>query len=60
MTNGIPKGTIILQDGMCDICGKSRNTRKHDKCSKIRQLAYQERERMRNENSSVHLQRADG
>lgn len=53
MTNGIPKGTIILQDGMCDICGKSRNTRKHDKCSKIRQQAHREREAIRAGNASL-------
>ena len=28
---------VLEQNPICDICGKARSTRKHAKCSKIRQ-----------------------
>lgn len=42
MTNNRgPLYTRVLEnDPICDICGKPRSTRKHAKCSKIRQKKW--------------------
>ena len=31
---------VLEQDPICDICGNARSTRKHAKCSKIRQKKH--------------------